>query len=75
MKARLGCSEFEHFLAGVPSDSAGAEKRWCDLELFLSGTPSELDETEGGCRASARQAFFIPSNYAETVYGWKILAR
>ena len=44
-------------MEGEPSDSAQAEKRWCEFERFLSGAPSNIVETENGCRASARQAF------------------
>ena len=45
------------------------------LERSLPGIPSELVETENGCRASAKQAFFIPSNFAETENGCRASAR
>ena len=62
-------------MEGEPSDSAQAEKRWYEFERFLSGTPSELVEIESGCRENAKQAFFIPSDLAETANRWKNLAR
>ena len=62
-------------MEGEPSDSAQAEKRWCEFERFLSGAPSNIVETENGCRASAKQAFFIPSNIVETENGCRASAR
>lgn len=44
-------------MEGEPSDSAQAEKRWYEFERFLSGTPSELVETESGCRVVPNKLF------------------